>query len=265
MKISFRKSPLYFSLSLVIFGLNFITSIVCAFVEPSANSFSIGTAGLVMAVLLLIAYFGKFSKSKTPDILNFIGYLFLILFLVSVIGSISTIANVAYGQTGSNSTNLVMQILLWTFSALSWLTLIVSIISLALVSSKKNQTDMLHLANICNILLIVFLSLSCLFSFFAVFTYQLTLKGDITFISYILEALVGAVLFFYMGRGIILKSSLEAMDAPLATGTVKAENGTAVSVNDEAKKADILATYKKLLDGGAITQEEFEKKKKDLL
>jgi hypothetical protein len=259
MKFSFKKDSRYFYVAILAFVIQLVFMIVAAAIYSLTNHvrFTVYGSSLALAtmVLLIIADKVCFKDPRIPTIMNLISFALAIFSVLTLSSKNAQTADTNFAGV-VNSLDSVLLVISWVLSVFSFIFIAVLVISSIVFVCGKNTPDMLRIIRISGFLLLISSVLAVIIQALSMMTGVMNDNSQITlYIGNLLTQVALAVLIMLMTRGIQADNI-----------TVIPQNVNGVSNPDEElRKAKVIESYKDLLDRGVITQEEFEKKKKQIL
>jgi len=207
-------------------------------------------------VLLIISNFAQFENKKLPAMFDFIAYC-IYLFIYG-----NYFIKTSYNMSQNITVNVVLQSVNSIFGVFCGVSFVLLVASLIVYSCASKPKDSLHLLQISGLLLLMFSVLFCGGNIAAA-SIELIGNGSISVVSsLVFESamyLVVSVIVFFITY-FIKKEPFNDREST--------RNGNTVSSQDilsEKEKAETLKRFGDLLKEGAISKEEFDKKKKALL
>jgi hypothetical protein len=279
MKFSFKKSPVFFILAFVAFAVLLSFSVAAALLEAASSGanqvyVSVSILPLVAGVLSVIAYASNFQNPKVKPILMLVSLIIAYLCMDQLLVSDARYAILLYQAVG-NSVDSLMVVLTFTCAMVEAVFMICTIVAFAIFACGKNQIDMKRLLKIFSWLMIAFHAIGLVLqvmSFLTLGDNPLDANG-VRFIGELLAGSLFAALIFLLLNNLEGTSPAAGYSmhyennqpSPEQPGHVVDAEATPASSDSEDEKIRLLKTYKKLLDEGLITQEEYERKKSEFL
>ncbi|MCI2068804.1 MAG: SHOCT domain-containing protein [Bacilli bacterium] len=259
MKIAFKKDSKYFYVAILAFVIQLIFVIISAAIYSSVNHTRLtiysSSLSLAIMVLLIIADKVEFKDPRIPTVMNLISYFFAIFSVLTLSSKNAQIADTNFAGV-VNSLDSVLLVISWVLSAFSFLFIAVLVISSIIFICGKNTADILRIIKISGILLLVSSSLAVIIQALSMMTGVMNDNAQIVlYIGNLLTQVIFAVLILLLTRGIEINNSV----------FIPQSGNKPSDPEEELRKAKAIESYKDLLDRGVITQEEFEKKKKQIL
>lgn len=206
-------------------------------------------------VLLIIGQFSNFENTKTKSMFTFVAYcIYLIIYGRYFVSTSWGVAFNAVGNQVLRSVNSIFGV----FCAISFILLIASLIA---YTTSRNPKDSIHLLKISGVLLLVFSSLFCLGDIVAYIIdfgeesvrIELT-QSALNSSMYLVISIVVFFMTFFLEKTSYFKMRSESKNS-----------GSSKRWMSEKDKLNTLKKYRELLESGAISKEEFDKKKNEIM
>jgi len=207
-------------------------------------------------VLLIISNFAHFENRKLPTMFNFIAYC-IYLFIYG-----NYFVKTSYSVSQNSGDNVVLQSVNSIFGVFCGVSFVLLVASLIVYSCATKPKDSLHLLQISGLLLLMFSVLFCGGNIVGA-SLALIGNGSISVVSsLVFEStmyLVVSIIVFFITY-FIKKEPFNERESLKNGNTVNSQY-----VLTEKEKAETLQRFGDLLKEGAISKEEFDRKKKELL
>jgi len=268
MNISFRKSPVavWLTLAEIVVGIGVvITESLLGY--HWLGTFSCVIIPIVAFIVLALGTFIDFKDTRTKDILYIVGLVAICISLMATMNTSFTKMSVRLNVINlSDNVTSTIEIITGIIFAVAHIFFIMFIVAYGIfIFSRREKKDVWNIVKVSTIGLLSAISVLAIFEliihFFRVSpSYRYNLYE---YYPYIVTELFSAALIF-----LIAKSSYFELSVPVKKGRVSSSNSSntkSISITDEMKKTELVRKYKELLDNGVITEEDFKKKRDELM